>query len=67
MPRLVGMQRAELFKLFTPEALALLGSIGDLDAKADVLKLVSALRAEGYDPGLVAAVLSQAKLQLHVN
>ena len=57
------MQRAELFKLFTPEALALLGSIGDLDAKADVLKLVSALRAEGYDPGLVAAVLSQAKLR----
>ena len=57
------MLRAELFKLFTPEALALLGSIGDLDAKADVLKLVSALRAEGYDPGLVAAVLSQAKLR----
>lgn len=57
------MQRSELFKLFTPEALALLGSIGDLDAKADVLKLISALRAEGYDPGLVAAVLSQAKLR----
>jgi hypothetical protein len=28
-----------------------------------VLKLVSALRAKGYDPGLVAAVLSQAKLR----
>jgi hypothetical protein len=40
-----------------------LNAIGDLDAKADVLKLVSALRAEGYDPGLVAAVLSQAKLR----
>jgi hypothetical protein len=57
------MERAELFKLFTPEALALLGSIGDLDAKADVVKLVSALRAEGYDAGLVAAVLTQAKLR----
>ena len=57
------MQRSELFQLFTPEALALLGSIGDLDAKADVVKLVSALRAEGYAPGLVAAVLSQAKLR----
>lgn len=57
------MQRDELFKLFTPEALALLGSIGDLDAKADVVKLVSALRAEGYDAGLVAAVLTQAKLR----
>ena len=45
--RLGGMQRSELFQLFTPEALALLGSIGDLDAKADVVKLVSALRAEG--------------------
>ena len=57
------MERAELFRLFTPEALALLGSIGDLDAKADVVKLVSALRAEGYDAGLVAAVLTQAKLR----
>lgn len=57
------MDRSEFAKLFTPEALALLNAIGDLDAKADVLKLVSALRAEGYDPGLVAAVLSQAKLR----
>ena len=51
------MDRSEFAKLFTPEALALLNAIGDLDAKADVLKLVSALRAEGYDPGLVAAVV----------
>ena len=57
------MDRSEFAKLFTPEALALLNAIGDLDAKSDVLKLVSALRAEGYDPGLVAAVLSQAKLR----
>jgi hypothetical protein len=57
------MDRSEFAKLFTPEGLALLNAIGDLDAKADVLKLVSALRAEGYDPGLVAAVLSQAKLR----
>jgi hypothetical protein len=57
------MDRSEFAKLFTPEALALLNAIGDLDAKADVLKLVSVLRAEGYDPGLVAAVLSQAKLR----
>ena len=57
------MDRSEFAKLFSPEALSLLNAIGDLDAKADVLKLVSALRAEGYDPGLVAAVLSQAKLR----
>jgi hypothetical protein len=63
LPRLEPMDRSEFAKLFTPEALALLNAIGDLDAKADVLKLVSALRAEGYDPGLVAAVLSQAKLR----
>lgn len=41
----------------------LLNSIGDLDAKADVVKLVSSLRAEGYHPALVAAVLTQAKLR----
>lgn len=57
------MNREELAHLLTPEALQLLGSIGDLDAKADVVKLVSALRAEGYHPSLVAAVLSQAKLR----
>lgn len=41
----------------------LLNSIGDLDAKTDVVKLVGSLRAEGYHPALVAAVLSQAKLR----
>ena len=57
------MNRDELAHLLTPDALQLLGSIGDLDAKADVVKLVSSLRAEGYHPTLVAAVLSQAKLR----
>ncbi len=57
------MNREEFGSLATPEALQLLGSIGDLDAKADVVKLVSALRAEGYHPSLVAAVLTQAKLR----
>jgi cellobiose-specific phosphotransferase system component IIB len=59
----LGVQRDELIHLLTPEALMLLGSIGDLDAKADVVKLVSSLRAEGYHPSLVAAVLTQAKLR----
>jgi hypothetical protein len=57
------VQREELIHLLTPEALMLLNSIGDLDAKADVVKLVSSLRAEGYHPSLVAAVLTQAKLR----
>ncbi|MFM6963664.1 MAG: THUMP-like domain-containing protein [Micrococcales bacterium] len=57
------MNREELTHLLTPDALQLLGSIGDLDAKADVVKLVSSLRAEGYHASLVAAVLTQAKLR----
>lgn len=57
------MECLELQHLLTPEALMLLNSIGDLDAKADVVKLVSSLRAEGYHPALVAAVLTQAKLR----
>lgn len=57
------MNRDEIMHLLTPEALQLLNSIGELDAKADVVKLVSALRAEGYHASLVAAVLTQAKLR----
>ncbi len=57
------MERQEFVALLSPEGQALLAKIGPLDAKADVLKLVSSLRAEGRDPSLVAAVLTQAKLR----
>ncbi len=46
----------------TPEGLSLLEQT-HYDAKADILKLVGKLRAEGHSPNLVAAVLSQSKLR----
>lgn len=50
-------------ELLSPEGLRLLDSIGDWDAKADVVKTVATLRKQGHAPGLVAAVLSQARLR----
>jgi SAM-dependent methyltransferase len=40
-----------------------LAKVAKVDAKADVVSLVSKLRAEGHNPLLVAAVLTQAKLR----
>ena len=57
------MERQDFVALLSPEGQALLAKIGPLDAKADVLKLVSSLRSEGHDPSLVAAVLTHAKLR----
>jgi hypothetical protein len=56
------VNRDDLVQLLTLEGLALLERV-HYDDKADVLKLVSSLRAEGHAPALVAAVLSQAKLR----
>lgn len=57
------MERQDFINLLSPEGQALLAQVGPLDAKADVVKLVSSLRAQGHDAGLVAAVLTQAKLR----
>jgi len=57
------MERQEFVALLSPEGQALLAQLGPLDAKADVLKLVNSLRAQGHEPALVAAVLTQAKLR----
>ena len=57
------VNREDFVRLLTTEAQQLLNQVGDLDAKADVVKLVSSLRAAGHDAELVAAVLSQAKLR----
>ncbi len=57
------MQRDEFARLLSIEASTLLAEVGDLDGKADVVKLVSRLRAQGHDSQLVAAVLTQAKLR----
>jgi SAM-dependent methyltransferase len=56
------MDRESLAKLLTREGLALLDEV-QIDNRGDVVKTVSNLRAKGYDAGLVAAVLSQAKLR----
>ena len=57
------MNRDEFVRLLTPEGLRLAAEVGSLDSKTDVVQLVSRLRAAGHDAGLVAAVLTQAKLR----
>ncbi|MEO0313488.1 MAG: hypothetical protein RL140_718 [Actinomycetota bacterium] len=56
------MDRDSLSKLLTREGLALLDEV-EIENRDDVVKTVSKLRAQGHDAGLVAAVLSQAKLR----
>lgn len=56
------MDRDEFLSLMTPDGLSLLAETR-FDAKSDVVKLVSDLRAKGHSPAVVAAVLSQARLR----
>ena len=56
------MDKSEFLTLMTPEGLKLLSEVSYED-KADVLALVSKLRAAGHEASLVAVVLSQAKLR----
>jgi len=53
----------ELRALLSPDGLRLLDEVGDVAADADVLRIVSRLRAAGHPPELVAAVLTQARLR----
>ena len=57
------MDRSELVDLLTPEGFRLLDSLPPWDAQADVVRLVSGLRAQGHPAGLVASVLSQSRLR----
>ena len=57
------MDRDELVELLSPTGLDLLDELPPYSSQADVVKLVSALRTAGHPPGLVAAVLTQAKLR----
>jgi hypothetical protein len=57
------MTPEELRALLTPEGLRLLDEVGPVAADADVVRLVSRLRAAGHPPALVAAVLTQARLR----
>ena len=57
------MDQAELRELLSPGGLALLDSLPAWDSTADVVRSVSDLRKAGHSPGLVAAVLGQARLR----
>lgn len=57
------MERQDFVRLLSPEGQALLAKVGPLEAKSDVVKLVSSLRSAGHDAALVAAVLTQTKLR----
>jgi len=57
------METSELLDVLSADGLRLLDSLGPYDAKADVVRTVSELRAAGHSPGMVAAVLNQSKLR----
>ena len=57
------MERSELVELLSTEGLRLLDSLPPYHSESDVLKMVADLRKAGHSPGLVAAVLTQAKLR----
>lgn len=57
------MDRQDFLRLISPEGQSLLNQVGELDTKADVVQLVSRLRAAGHAPELVATVLSQVSLR----
>jgi hypothetical protein len=57
------MDRSELLEVLSPEGLRLLDSLPPYHSERDVLRMVSDLRKAGHSAGLVAAVLTQAKLR----
>ncbi len=57
------MEREDFIRLLSPEGQELLANSAAYSDKGDVVKLVSQLRAKGYDALLVAAVLTQTKLR----
>jgi SAM-dependent methyltransferase len=57
------MNRNGFLSLISPEGQALLAEVGDIDSKADMVKVVSKLRGKGHPAELVATVLTQIKLR----
>ena len=57
------MDRNGFLSLISPEGQALLAEVGDVDSKADMVKIVSSLRGKGHPADLVATVLTQIKLR----
>ncbi len=60
---MAGMDVAELRALLSTEGLRLLDEVGPIEATADVVRIVSRLRAAGHPGDVVAAVLGQARLR----
>jgi hypothetical protein len=56
------MLHGDFVKLLSPEGQSLLAEVA-INTKTDIVKTVSRLRALGHDAGLVATVLTQAKLR----
>lgn len=57
------MEKSELVELLSADGLRLLDSLPRYQSKSDIVRTVSELRAAGHSPSLVAAVLTQSKLQ----
>jgi SAM-dependent methyltransferase len=57
------VEAADLAQLLTPEGMALLDRTPAVSDGGEIVRVVSRLRSEGHDPGLVAAVLTQARLR----
>jgi hypothetical protein len=57
------MDRTGFLSLISPQGQALLAEVGDIDSKADLVKIVSKLRSKGHSAELVATVLTQLKLR----
>ena len=57
------MDRTGFLSLISPEGQALIAEVGEIDSKADMVKVISKLRAKGHPAELVATVLSQIKLR----
>jgi hypothetical protein len=57
------MDRTGFLSLISPQGQALLAEVGDIDSKADLVKIVSKLRGKGHSAELVATVLTQLKLR----
>jgi hypothetical protein len=57
------MDATDLRLLLSPTGLRLLDEVGPIEASADIVRVVSRLRAAGHPPELVAVVLEQARLR----
>lgn len=57
------MDADDLRALLTPTAMSMLDRLGPVSAKADPVRAITSLRADGADPRTAAVVLAQARLR----